>query len=87
MKRLKEIKQEIKSLKLERELLRNKKEHHLITKARKRGFYEGMEEPFLCLMDSKIWDCRNEFNISFNGDLGLGSSFIFYKGKWATIIK
>ncbi len=50
MSRLKEIKGEIKALKLERELLRNKKtEHPLIVEARKRGFYEGMKEHFICL--------------------------------------
>jgi hypothetical protein len=88
MSRLKEIKGEIKALKLERELLRNKKtEHPLIVEARKRGFYEGMKEHFICLIDNRQWDCRDEFNIRNDGGLGLGSNLIMKKGIWTKIIK
>ena len=93
MKRLKEIKREIKALKLERELLRSKKEEHpLIIEAKKKGYKKGN---FICFVgreemfdDNCIdWTYEVVSDRVFTNPIGMGGACIYKNGKWAIIIK
>jgi len=92
MSRLKEIKKEIKALKLERELIKSQRKHPLIVEAIKKGYKKGNFKSLNgngheFTTDPVYWYHDEIQDKLYTRPKYKGGACLYEKGVWATIIK